>query len=127
MSIMFRDKSIIGLIFQVPSLGWYQFMYRSNRNFNITPATWQPPGHLTFWKIIVQISPYPNENAVQMPHILESIQVSNASIPRTLKNFLYYPLCRSSSSRVCRHFAIDSTVFIIYSVKVLLYNKENQY
>ena len=64
-------------------------MYRSNRNFNITPATWQPPGHLTFWKIIVQISPYPNENAVQMPHILESIQVSNASIPRTLKNFLY--------------------------------------
>ena len=28
----------------------------------------QPPGHLTFLKIIVQISPYPGQNAVQMPH-----------------------------------------------------------
>ena len=28
----------------------------------------QPPGHLTFLKIIVQIPPYPGENAVQMPH-----------------------------------------------------------
>ena len=29
----------------------------------------QPPGHLTFLKIIVQIPPYPGQNAVQMPHI----------------------------------------------------------
>ena len=28
----------------------------------------QPPGHLTFLKIIVQIAPYPGQNAVQMPH-----------------------------------------------------------
>ena len=28
----------------------------------------QPPGHLTFLKIIVQIPPYPSQNAVQMPH-----------------------------------------------------------
>ena len=84
---MFRDKSIIRLIFQVPSLGWYQFMYRSNRNFNITPATWQPPGHLTFWKIIVQISPYPNQNAIhaQMPHILKSIQVIKCLHPKDIK------------------------------------------
>ena len=27
-----------------------------------------PPGHLTFLKIIVQIPPYPGQNAVQMPH-----------------------------------------------------------
>ena len=28
----------------------------------------QPSGHLTFLKIIVQIPPYPGQNAVQMPH-----------------------------------------------------------
>ena len=28
----------------------------------------EPPGHLTFLKIIVQIPPYPGQNAVQMPH-----------------------------------------------------------
>ena len=28
----------------------------------------QPPGHLTFLKIIVQILLYPGQNAVQMPH-----------------------------------------------------------
>ena len=28
----------------------------------------QPPGHLTFLKIIVQIPPYPGQNVVQMPH-----------------------------------------------------------
>ena len=81
MSIMFRDKSIIGLIFQVPSLGWCQFMYQSNWN----SPHWQPPGHLTFWKIIVQISPHPNENAVQMPHILESIQVIKCLHPKDIK------------------------------------------
>ena len=41
-------------------------MYRSNRNFNIPRG--QPLGHLTFLKIIVQIPPYPGQNAVQMPH-----------------------------------------------------------
>ena len=32
------------------------FMYRSNRSFNMPPPG-QPPGHLTFLKIIVQIPP----------------------------------------------------------------------
>ena len=32
-----------------------------------TCPPWQPPGHLTFLKIIVQIPPYPGQNAVQMP------------------------------------------------------------
>ena len=32
------------------------------------PRPGQPPGHLTFLKIIVQIPPYPGQNAVQMPH-----------------------------------------------------------
>ena len=41
-------------------------MYRSNRSFNFPP--WQPLGHLTFLKIIVQIPPYPSQNAAQMPH-----------------------------------------------------------
>ena len=30
----------------------------------------QPPGHLTFLKIIVQIPPYPGQNAVQIPHTM---------------------------------------------------------
>ena len=32
------------------------------------PPPGQPPGHLTFLKIIVQIPPYSGQNAVQMPH-----------------------------------------------------------
>ena len=32
------------------------------------PPPGQPPGHLTFLKIIVQIPLYPGQNAVQMPH-----------------------------------------------------------
>ena len=42
-------------------------MYRSNRSFNMPPPG-QPPGHLTFLKIVVQIPPYPGQNAVQIPH-----------------------------------------------------------
>ena len=33
-----------------------------------SPPPGQPPGHLTFLKIIVQIPPYLGQNAVQMPH-----------------------------------------------------------
>ena len=44
-----------------------EVMYRSNQSFNIPPPG-QPPGHLTFLKVIVQIPPYPGQNAVQMPH-----------------------------------------------------------
>ena len=41
-------------------------MYRSNRSFNFPPG--KPLGHLTFLKIIVQIPPYPSQNAAQKPH-----------------------------------------------------------
>ena len=57
MSIMFRDQSIMGFP-QVTILRWLQFIYRSNRSFNTPPPPpGQPPGYLTFWKIIVQIPP----------------------------------------------------------------------
>ena len=45
---------------------WLRIMYRSNRSFNIPPG--QPPGLLTFLKIVFQIPPSPSQNAVQMPH-----------------------------------------------------------
>ena len=45
----------------------FVLMYRSNRSFNIPPRG-NPPGHLTFFKIIVQIPPYLSQNAPQMPH-----------------------------------------------------------
>ena len=32
------------------------------------PPPGQPPGHFTFLKIIVQIPPYPGQNAAQVPH-----------------------------------------------------------
>ena len=32
-----------------------------------SPPPGQPPGHLTFLKIIVKIPPYPGQNAVQWP------------------------------------------------------------
>ena len=49
-----------------------EVMYRSNRSFKIPPppSPGQTPRHLTFLKIIVQILPYPGQNAVQMPHTM---------------------------------------------------------
>ena len=41
------------LIYQIRTRS--AIMYRSNRSFNIPPG--QPPGHLTFLKIIVQNPP----------------------------------------------------------------------
>ena len=43
----------------------FPLMYQSNRSFNIPPHG-QPPGHLNFWKIFVQIPPSPGWKAVQM-------------------------------------------------------------
>ena len=44
-------------------------MYQSNRSLNITsPAAGQPPGHLNFWKIFVQIPQSRGQKAVQVPH-----------------------------------------------------------
>ena len=42
-------------------------MYQSNRSLNI-PTPGQPPGHLNFWKIFVQIPHSRGRKAVQMPH-----------------------------------------------------------
>ena len=43
----------------------------------------QPPGHLTFLKIIVQIPPYPGQNAVQMPHTRVHSGDQNVPTPGT--------------------------------------------
>ena len=44
----------------------------------------EPHGHLTFLKIIVQIPPYPSQNAVQMPHTrVHSGDQNNAPTPGT--------------------------------------------
>ena len=40
-------------------------MYQSNRSFNVPPG--QPPEHLNFWKIFVQIPPSRGWKAVQIP------------------------------------------------------------
>ena len=49
------------------------------------PPSGQPPTHLTFLRIIVQIPPYPSQNAVQMPPgTLGSIQVIKCPHPRDI-------------------------------------------
>ena len=58
------------------------FTYRSNRSFNMPPPG-QPPEHLTFLKIIVQIPPYPGQNAVQMPHTMVHSGDQNAPTTET--------------------------------------------
>ena len=63
MSIMFQDQSIMGFP-QVPILRWLQFIYRSNRSFNIPP----PPRVFDFLDNYCSNRPYLNQNAVQMPH-----------------------------------------------------------
>ena len=63
------DKVCVTSLLCVPWADLWPFntvMYRSNPSFNIPPPG-QTPGHLTFLKIIVQIPPYPVQNAVQMP------------------------------------------------------------
>ena len=45
----------------------------------------QPPGHLTFLKIIVQIPPYSGQNAVQMPLTGVHSGDQNASTPGTFQ------------------------------------------
>ena len=42
-----------------------RFLSTGHGIFNIPPG--QPPGHLNFWKIFVQIPPSPGQKAVQMP------------------------------------------------------------
>ena len=52
---------------QCETKGWLKIMYQSNRSLNIPPPG-QPPGHLNFWKIFVQIPHSRGRKAVQMPH-----------------------------------------------------------
>ena len=61
-------------------------MYQWNRSLSIPPG--QPPGHLNFWKIFVQIPPLRGRRAVQMPHY-RSIW-SNALTPGKLFSSFYY-------------------------------------
>ena len=49
------------------------------------PPTGQPPGHLNFWKIFVQIPPSPGRKAVQMPPPDYCFNFSVASIMLDLK------------------------------------------
>ena len=58
-------------------------MYQSNRSFNI-PAPGQPPGHLNFWHIFVEIPPSPGRKAVQMPHSRENYQITVSTFPTPL-------------------------------------------
>ena len=51
-------------------------MYQWNRSFNGPPPPGQPPGHLNFWKIFVQIPPSQGQKAVQMPHPWENYQIT---------------------------------------------------
>ena len=46
-----------------------------------SPPPGQPPGHMNFWKIFVQIPPSPGQKAVQMPTI-RSISSDQISPPR---------------------------------------------
>ena len=69
MFIMFQDKSIIGFC-KFPFCGGFS-LYISQIEASTSPPSprpRQPPAHLTFLKIIVQIPPYPNQNTIQMPH-----------------------------------------------------------
>ena len=47
---------------------FFQAFYNVSVKSKLQHPPGQPPGHLTFLKIIVQIPPYPGQNAVQMPH-----------------------------------------------------------
>ena len=67
MSIMFRDQTIMGFP-QVPILQWLQFIYRSNRSFNIPPSPRATPRVFDFLENYCSNPPYPNQNAVQMLH-----------------------------------------------------------
>ena len=59
-------------------------MYQSNRSLNMTPLGGQPPGHLHFWKICVQIPPPKAEKLFKCP-IVGPIQVIKC--PQTPGNF----------------------------------------
>ena len=67
MSIMFRDQSIMGFP-QVPILRWLQFIYQSNRSFNIPPPPGNPPGIWLFGKLLFK-SPLPKPKCrSNVPH-----------------------------------------------------------
>ena len=56
------------------SLIFYLLMYQQIEASTSPPG--QPPGHLNFWKIFVQIPPSSGRKAVQMPHPRENYQIT---------------------------------------------------
>ena len=64
-------------------------MYQSNRSLNIPPPG-QPPGHLNFWKIFVQIPHSRGRKAVQMPHY-RSVPGDQIPPPRDTSSFYFAP------------------------------------
>ena len=87
---------------------------RSNRSFNMAPPR-QPPGHLTFWKIIVQIPPYPGQNAVQMPHTGVHSGDQMPPTPGTLSAQLFFVMQHTK-----RSFKKDPTYWDYYIMTILL-------
>ena len=63
-------------------------MYHLNRSFNIPPG--QPPGHLNFWKIFVQIPSPRAEKLFKCPHL-------HVLSGRSAGLFHFYSTCSSSS------------------------------
>ena len=53
---------------QVTGVNFSNYVLVKSKLQHAPPPPGQPPEHLTFLKIIVQIPPYPGQNAVQMPH-----------------------------------------------------------
>ena len=69
-------------LFHINPYNSTMIMYQSNRSLNIPPG--QPPGHLNFWKIFVQIPPSQGQKAVQMPHYRS---IPGDQMPPSPRNF----------------------------------------
>ena len=65
MSRTMQDFSPCSVFVRAPLLARALQMYRSNRSFNILPPPPPHQGIWLFWKFIVQILPYPSQNAFQ--------------------------------------------------------------
>ena len=74
-----------------------EIMYQSNQSLNIPPG--QPPGHLNFWRIFVQIPSSRGRKAVQMPHhrSIPSYQMPSP-LGKLFRSFYYAP-----ESKLCRY------------------------
>ena len=81
---------------------------------------WAPPRVFDFLENYCSNPPYLNQNAVQMPHTRVHSGDQMPPSRGDLKTFHIIHYVGALKARVCIHFAIDSTVFIlIYSVTAL--------